>query len=74
VTQAATSEKCYNMCTFDINVCMRKDYAEMFSSHLLSVCLRKFYVFLFVCSKLISTLMTIEEKSLLFYHTYPHVF
>jgi hypothetical protein len=22
------------MCTFDINVCMRKDYVEMFSSHL----------------------------------------
>jgi hypothetical protein len=28
---------CYHMCTFDINVCMRKDYAEMFSSRLLSM-------------------------------------
>jgi hypothetical protein len=25
------------MCMFDINVCMRKDYSEMFSSRLLSV-------------------------------------
>jgi hypothetical protein len=41
----------------DINVCTKKNYAEMFSSHLLSinyVCLRKCYVFLFVCSKWMS--------------------
>jgi hypothetical protein len=46
-----------NICLSDINVCIRKDYAEMFSSHLLStnyVCLQRIYVFLFICSKWMS--------------------
>jgi hypothetical protein len=53
------------MCMFDINVFMREDYAEMFSSHLLSVFVYEssMYFYLFVLNGLVRSLGSFQFRS-----------
>jgi hypothetical protein len=52
------------MCMFDINVCMRKDYAGMFSSHLLSVFAYESSMsfYLFVLNGLVGSLDSVQSR------------
>jgi hypothetical protein len=55
---------CYYMYMFDINVCIRKDYAEMFSSYLLSMFVYESSMsfYLFVLNGLVGSLGSFQFR------------